>query len=134
MFALHFVARAVVTVAAAAIVWAGFMPAARADDRDKAGSAAGTTSSRGTGSSGMGAATAGESGSAARGDRMTPSGVARMAPEHQMKMMDKDNKGYVTKEEFMRFQEQLWNNIPKSNESRVTRSEWLNQPNGTPFP
>jgi hypothetical protein len=47
-----------------------------------------------------------------------------MSPSEQMKMMDKGNKGYVTRDEFMQFQQQMWNNMDKDNDGRLTRSEW----------
>jgi hypothetical protein len=59
--------------------------------------------------------------------KMTFGQFAKMDPAKGMKMMDANNKGYVTKEEFMKFQEALWNNIPKQSPDRVTMEEWRNQ-------
>ena len=50
--------------------------------------------------------------------------VAKMDPMKTMKMMDPDSRGYVTREEFLKFQEKLFNNIPKQNPDRVTAQEW----------
>jgi hypothetical protein len=59
--------------------------------------------------------------------KMTPAQVQKMTPAQTIKMMDPDNKGYVTKEEFLKFQEQLWKNIQKSDPNKVTDQEWLHQ-------
>jgi hypothetical protein len=56
---------------------------------------------------------------------MTYSDMAKMSPSDQMKMMDKDNKGYVTKEEFLRFHEQMWNSMDRNQDGRATREEWF---------
>jgi hypothetical protein len=55
-----------------------------------------------------------------------------MDPEHCMQMMDQKNKGYVTKEEFMKFQERLWSNMDKNRDKRVDKSEfgWATQGGG----
>jgi Ca2+-binding EF-hand superfamily protein len=42
-----------------------------------------------------------------------------------MHMMDTDNKGYVTKEEFMKFMEDLFNRMDKDHTGKVTVEEWL---------
>jgi hypothetical protein len=59
--------------------------------------------------------------------KMTFGQFAKMDPAKHMKMMDPDNKGYVTKEDFMKFQEKLWSNIPKQSPDRVTMEEWRRQ-------
>jgi len=59
--------------------------------------------------------------------KMTYGQFAKMDPMKGVKMMDPDNKGYVTREEFLKFQEKLFNNIPKQNPDRVTMQEWRNQ-------
>jgi hypothetical protein len=59
--------------------------------------------------------------------KMTYSQFAKMDPMKAMKMMDRDDKGYVTREEFLKFQEKLFNNIPKQNPDRVTMEEWRKQ-------
>lgn len=58
---------------------------------------------------------------------MTYGTFMKMDPAECMKMMDKAHKGYVTKKEFMKFQEQLFNNIPKKSSDRVTSEEWEHQ-------
>jgi hypothetical protein len=55
---------------------------------------------------------------------MTFAQFSKMDPMKGMQMMDQDHKGYVTKEEFMKFQEKLWSNIPKQSPDRVTMEEW----------
>ena len=52
----------------------------------------------------------------------------KMNPEECMKMMDTKNRGYVTKDEFMKFQEQLWNNMDKNRDKKADASEWGGQP------
>ncbi len=42
-----------------------------------------------------------------------------------MHMMDTDKKGYVTKEEFMKFQEDLFNRMDKDHTGKVTVDEWI---------
>jgi hypothetical protein len=59
--------------------------------------------------------------------KMTCGQFAKMDPAKAMKMMDPDNKGYVTREEFLKFQEKLFNNIPKQSPDRVTTEEWRKQ-------
>jgi hypothetical protein len=54
--------------------------------------------------------------------------LMRMDPEHCMKMMDQKNKGYVTKEEFMKFQEQLWTNMDKNRDTQVDSTEFGGKP------
>lgn len=59
-------------------------------------------------------------------DKM-PSSMAqlmKMDPEQCMKMMDKDHKGYVTKKDFMNFQEELWQRMDKNHDNRVTAPEF----------
>ncbi len=59
--------------------------------------------------------------------KMTYGEFMKMDPAECMKMMDPAHKGFVTKKEFMKFQEKLFDNIPKKNADRVTEEEWLNQ-------
>jgi hypothetical protein len=47
-----------------------------------------------------------------------------MSPEQCMRMMDTKNAGFVTKEEFMKFQEQLWKNMDKNRDNKADASEW----------
>jgi len=58
---------------------------------------------------------------------MTYSQFGKMDPSKAMKAMDPDNKGYVTKEEFLKFQEKLFDNIAKQDPDRITMKEWQNQ-------
>jgi hypothetical protein len=59
--------------------------------------------------------------------KMTYGQFAKMEPADAMRMMDPNNKGYVTKEEFLKFQERLFNNIPKKSPDRMTMEEWRDQ-------
>src|SRR3972149_5086091 len=56
----------------------------------------------------------------------------KMDPVECMKMIDHDNKGYVTKEEYMRFHEAFFKNMAKKNADRVTREEWLGRHGDSP--
>jgi hypothetical protein len=58
---------------------------------------------------------------------MTYGQFAKMDPMKVMKAMDPDAKGYVTREEFLKFQEKLFDNIPKQSPDRITAQEWRNQ-------
>jgi Ca2+-binding EF-hand superfamily protein len=50
--------------------------------------------------------------------------LMKMDPVDCMKMMDKDNKGYVTKKEFMNFQDELWKRMDKNHDGKVTTPEF----------
>ena len=54
--------------------------------------------------------------------------LMKMSPEECMNMMDAKHRGYVTKEEFMKFQEQLWSNMDKNRDNKADTSEWGGQP------
>ena len=56
----------------------------------------------------------------------------KMDPVECMKMIDHDNKGYVTKKEYMRFHEAFFKNMAKKNADRVTREEWLGRIHSSP--
>ena len=58
--------------------------------------------------------------------------LMKMDPAECMKMIDHDNKGYVTKEEYMRFHETFFKDMAKKNADRVTREEWLGQIHSSP--
>ncbi len=49
----------------------------------------------------------------------------KMEPMPAMHMMDTDKKGYVTKEEFMKFQEEFFSRMDKDHDGKVTADEWL---------
>ena len=53
--------------------------------------------------------------------------VMKMDPEECMKMMDKEHKGHVTKKEFMKFQEELWQRMDKNRDGRADRVEFTDQ-------
>lgn len=56
-----------------------------------------------------------------------PSSMAqlmKMDPEECMKMMDKEHKGHVTKKDFMKFQEELWQRMDKNRDNKVTAPEF----------
>ena len=46
-------------------------------------------------------------------------------PMAVMHMMDKGNKGFVTKDEFMKFHEEMWKRMDKNNDGKVSVEEWL---------
>ena len=49
----------------------------------------------------------------------------KMAPMHVMHMMDEGKKGYVTKEEYMKFHEALFDQMDKNHDGKVTVEEWM---------
>jgi len=51
--------------------------------------------------------------------------LAKMKPMEVMHMIDTDNKGYVSREEFLKFQEQLFDKMDKDHDGNVTASEWM---------
>lgn len=50
--------------------------------------------------------------------------LMKMNPEECMKMMDKEHKGHVTKAEFMKFQEELWQRMDKNRDGRADSVEF----------
>ena len=60
-----------------------------------------------------------------------PSSMAqlmKMDPEECMKLMDKEHKGHVTKKEFMKFQEELWQKMDKNRDGQADREEFVPPP------
>jgi hypothetical protein len=53
-----------------------------------------------------------------------------MNPMDAMHMMDKDNKGYVTKEDFQRFQDEFFAKLDKRGDGKITADEWMGKPTG----
>src|SRR6266403_1484592 len=51
--------------------------------------------------------------------------LAKMKPMDVMHMIDTDKKGYVTREEFLKFQEQLFGKMDQDHDGKVTASEWM---------
>ena len=49
----------------------------------------------------------------------------KMKPMKAMHMMDVGNKGYVTKEEFMKFHEEMFNRMDKNGDGKISAEEWL---------
>lgn len=50
--------------------------------------------------------------------------LMKMSPEECMQMMDKEHKGYVSKKDFMKFQEDLWKKMDKDKNGKVTAAEF----------
>lgn len=48
-----------------------------------------------------------------------------MKPMKAMNMMDKDKKGYVTKEEYMKFHGEMFDRMDKNKDGKLTSEEWL---------
>jgi hypothetical protein len=73
-----------------------------------------TASGGGTGSTGASSADAGTS-------RMppSPSAMQKMKPSEIYNMMDKDKDGYVTKEEFLKFEERVFDSWDKNKTGRL---------------
>lgn len=51
--------------------------------------------------------------------------LAKMKPMDVMHMIDTDKKGYVTREEFLKFQEQLFDKMDQDHDGKVMASEWM---------
>jgi hypothetical protein len=51
--------------------------------------------------------------------------LARMKPMEVMHMIDTDKKGYVTREEFMKFQEQFFDRMDQNHDGKVDAKEWM---------
>jgi|ERR1700674_845450 hypothetical protein len=49
----------------------------------------------------------------------------KMKPMQLMHMMDAGKKGYVTKEEFMKFEEEMFDKMDKDHDGKLTPQEWL---------
>ena len=57
----------------------------------------------------------------------SPAAMQKMKPSQLYKMMDPDNKGYVTKEDFMKFQEKLFNTWDKDHVGRLAEPVFTDQ-------
>ncbi len=53
------------------------------------------------------------------------SAYMKMKPMDAMHMMDKDHKGYVTKDEFMKFHEAMFDNMDRNKDGKLSREEWM---------
>jgi hypothetical protein len=53
--------------------------------------------------------------------------MMKMKPMALMHMMDKDKKGYVTKEDFMKFHEAMFEKMDKNKDGKITKEEWTSQ-------
>ncbi len=51
--------------------------------------------------------------------------LARMKAMEVMHMIDKDKKGYVTREEFLSFQEQFFDRMDQNHDGKVDPKEWM---------
>jgi len=51
--------------------------------------------------------------------------LARMKPMEVMHMIDTDKKGYVTREEFLKFQEQFFDRMDQNHDGKADVSEWM---------
>jgi EF hand len=60
----------------------------------------------------------------------TPSSYAalvKMKPMEVMHLMDADNQGSVTKEQFMKFHEAMFDKMDKDKDGKLSREEWLDR-------
>ncbi len=51
--------------------------------------------------------------------------LAKMKPMEVMHMIDTENKGYLTREEFMKFQEQLFDKMDTDHDGKIVAPEWM---------
>jgi Ca2+-binding EF-hand superfamily protein len=49
----------------------------------------------------------------------------KMKPADSMKMMDPTNKGYVTREEFMKFQGMMFDKMDTNKDGQLSHDEWV---------
>jgi len=60
-----------------------------------------------------------------------PEGYAallEMPPMDAMHLMDVEGKGYVTRHEFMKFQQQVFDRMDKDHDGKATAEEWVARP------
>ena len=50
-----------------------------------------------------------------------------MKPMQARHMMDSRNKGYVAKEEFMKFHEEMFDRMDKDHDGKIAPQEWLDR-------
>lgn len=50
--------------------------------------------------------------------------LMKMDPMEVMHMIDQGTKGHVTREEFMKFQEQFFNKMDRDHNGRISEVEW----------
>ena len=60
------------------------------------------------------------------------SDFVKMKPMAVMHMMDTDKKGFVTKEQFMKFHEDMFDKMDKNKDGKLSREEWLGQIHSAP--
>lgn len=65
----------------------------------------------------------------ARAERLpsTYEEFTRLAPLDAMHMMDKAEKGYVTRKEFLDFQEKFFSRMDKDRDGKISKAEWTDQ-------
>ena len=66
---------------------------------------------------------------------MMPAGYAslmKMKPMEVMHLMDKDKKGYVTKSEFMKFHEQMFEKMDKNHDDKLSEAEFVERTHAGP--
>jgi hypothetical protein len=64
-----------------------------------------------------------------KSDRMPASymQLTKMAPMEVMHMIDTGAKGYLTREEFLRFQEQFFGQMDRNHDGRISEAEWTDR-------
>lgn len=67
-------------------------------------------------------------------DKMPASYAAlmKMKPMDVMHMMDTEKKGFVTKEQFMKFHESMFDKMDKDKDGQLSREEWLGKIHSSP--
>jgi len=51
----------------------------------------------------------------------------KMKPMDVMHMVDADKKGYVTREEFIKFEEQFFDRMDRDHDGKATAQEWMGE-------
>jgi EF hand len=52
----------------------------------------------------------------------------QMKPMEVMHMIDADRKGYLTREEFMKFQSEFFDRMDRNHDGKVDAEEWMGKP------
>jgi len=53
------------------------------------------------------------------------SALLKMKPMEVMHMCDAEKKGYVTREEFMKFHEEIFQKIDRDHDGKLSSAEWM---------
>lgn len=123
------VGRAVKLATLVAVVAAAPIVAAAQGAAGSSGSSGGSEPYGGMGAGGAKRSSGGTGSSAATSGQMPPSPAAmqKMKANELYNMMDKDKDGYVTKDEFLKFQERVFDSWDKNHSGRISQAMFNDQ-------